>query len=117
MKNKEDNTRKRRTNHQPTCQSLADSKLTDGTKSDSAFRQVLGDVSNLKPNLQSSEGSQHFTQPSTYFENVDAPTNKARKCRLTSSYFFYNNERLQKKTFIPHKKTKEPSPIVYSILD
>ena len=67
MKNKEDNTRKRRTNHQPTCQSPADSKLTDGTKSDSAFRQVLGDVSNLKPNLQSSGGSQHFTQPSTYF--------------------------------------------------
>ena len=67
MKNKEDNTRKRRTNHQPTCQSPADSKLTDGTIADSIFRQVLGDVSNLKPNLQSSGGSQHFTQPSTYF--------------------------------------------------
>ncbi|CAN6836830.1 unnamed protein product [Brassica oleracea] len=92
MKNKEDNTRKRRTNHQPTCQSLADSKLTDGTKSDSAFRQVLGDVSNLKPNLQSSEGSQHFTQPSTYFGSGNPYYDT--KTSFFSDIFFFNGDKI-----------------------
>ena len=67
MKNKEDNTRKRKKNHQPTCQTPSDSKLIDGTESNTSFRPVLRDVSNLNPSLPSSGGCQHFTQPSTYF--------------------------------------------------
>ncbi|KAF3519219.1 hypothetical protein DY000_02058654 [Brassica cretica] len=110
MKNKEDNTRKRRTNHQPTCQSPADSKLTDGTKSDSAFRQVLGDVSNLKPNLQSSGGSQHFTQPSTYFGSGNPYYDKAKGKQPQCSKRIRangdnNNDRVQLSNIISRRST------------
>ena len=61
------------TNHQPTCQSPSYSDLSIGTKSDSAFRPVLRDVSNLNPTLPSSRSTQRFTQrftqPSTGFSS------------------------------------------------
>ncbi|CAF2084612.1 unnamed protein product, partial [Brassica napus] len=110
MKNKEDNTRKRRTNHQPTCQSPADSKLTDGTIADSIFRQVLGDVSNLKPNLQSSGGSQHFTQPSTYFGSGNPYYDKAKGKQPQCSKRIRangdnNNDRVQLSNILSRRST------------
>ncbi|CAN6858200.1 unnamed protein product, partial [Brassica oleracea] len=110
MKNKEDNTRKRRTNHQPTCQSPADSKLTDGTIADSTFRQVLGDVSNLKPNLQSSGGSQHFTQPSTYFGSGNPYYDKAKGKQPQCSKRIRangdnNNDRVQLSNILTRRST------------
>ncbi|CAF2135863.1 unnamed protein product, partial [Brassica napus] len=110
MKNKEDNTRKRRTNHQPTCQCPADSKFTDGTFADSDFRQVLGDVSNLKPNLQSSGGSQHFTQPSTYFGSGNPYYDKAKGKQPQCSKRIRangdnNNDRVQLSNILSRRST------------
>lgn len=58
MKNKDENTRKRKTNHQPIFLSPSNSKSSDQTS-------VLRDVTNQNSTLPSSGITQDFTHPST----------------------------------------------------
>ncbi|KAG2333443.1 hypothetical protein Bca52824_004623 [Brassica carinata] len=84
--------------------------VTPSSKRKQQSNEVLGDVSNLKPNLQSSGGSQHFTQPSTYFGSGNPYYDKAKGKQPQCSKRIRangdnNNDRVQLSNILTRRST------------
>ncbi|CAH8327334.1 unnamed protein product [Eruca vesicaria subsp. sativa] len=76
MKNKEENTRKRKQDYQPIFLTPVDFQLSRGTNLDlSSVRPVLSDVSNTTP---TGEPTQQFTHPSNVFSSANPNYDKGK---------------------------------------